>query len=121
MGKVMRTENSYTLMQLQWLKHVGDVNHAVSCLLSDPSYPLGVEFFGRVPGGCWAVRLSGFKDNLDAGELLLEAGLARRREDLMTMVETEENEMIEPNKKIAESKQDPILTKPEAAVGPQHS
>ena len=78
-----------------------------------------MEVFGRVPGGRWAVRLAGFEDNLDAGELLLEAGLARRRGGVMTMVETEEKEMIEPKNKSEESEQDPILTKPEAAVDPQ--
>ena len=51
----------------------GDVIQAVSCLLSDPSYPLGVEVLGRVAGGRWAVRLAGLEDNLDVGELLLEA------------------------------------------------
>ena len=171
MDEVMRTKNPYTLMQLQWLKCVDNVNHAESCLLFDPSYPLGVEVLGRVPGGRWAVRLAGLEDNLDVGELLLEAGLARRREDLMAMVETKEKEMNEPTKKpsmtplseklqqavttasnevkleprletacetssdvkpatdlkvpdvptnkFTESEQDPIQTKPEAAVGPQ--
>ena len=98
---------------------MGDVNHAVSCLLSDPSYPLDVEVFGKVPGGRWAVRLAGFEDSLNAGGLLPGAGLARSREDLMAMVDSEEKEMIEPKKKIVESKQDPILTKPEAAIGHQ--
>ena len=111
MDEVMRTKNPYTLMQLQWLKCVDNVNHAESCLLFDPSYPLGVEVFGRVPGGRWAVRLAGFEDNLDVGELLLEAGLARRREDLMMMVETEAKEMIEPKKKPLPEKLQQAVTK----------
>ena len=50
---------------------------------SDLQYKLGVEFLGQVEGGRWVVKLRGIEDEEDIGNMMVEGGLAKAREDGM--------------------------------------
>ena len=44
-------------------------------VLSDPTYPLVVEFLGQFPGGRWLVRMEGKEDGEDVAKFLVESGV----------------------------------------------
>lgn len=50
-------------------------------------------------GGRWAVRLAGLEDGQDVASLLVEAGLAVHRDDLLSSVLMEEEEIREKSRK----------------------
>lgn len=58
----------------------------ISLLNTDLTYPLGVEFLGKVPGDRWAVRLLGLEDRQNVVDHLVETGLAIRRDDLLSCI-----------------------------------
>ena len=61
-----------------------EVGHLMGEIVnSDLQYKLGVEFLGQVEGGRWVVKLRGIVDEEDIGNMMVEGGIAKAREDGM--------------------------------------
>jgi len=50
---------------------------------ADMEYKLGVEFLGQLEGGRWLVKMKGVEDEEDIGQMLIEGGLVKTKEDVM--------------------------------------
>jgi len=50
---------------------------------ADMEYKFGVEFLGQLEGGRWLVKMKGVEDEEDIGQMLIDGGLVKIKEDVM--------------------------------------
>jgi len=96
-----------------WGEEVGQLMGEI--VNSDLQYKLGIEFLGQLEGGRWVVKLRGIEDEEDVGNMMVEGGLVKAREDRMieTVVANAKDEKIVAT---SASKLSPVNTSNKAVV-----